>query len=224
MQKTVGDFLKELQQSGSLTKDYLLENYSEADPIIENMEIHVASIIEHTYSITKEVPFETVVKFNSSLPLEHFAVIQEGVSGYEEILIKELIVGGEVISSNLIESKLLKSTVDRVVEKGSANALVVDDTAYSYSDTFTVTATGYSRMQANLSDYTFTGVLAERGVIAVDPNVIPLGTKVYVEGYGFASCEDTGSAIKGNRIDLCYDTVEECFQWGVRDVTIYILE
>ena len=79
-------------------------------------------------------------------------------------------------------------------------------------------------MQANLSDYTYTGVLAEKGVIAVDPSVIPLGTKVYVEGYGFASCEDTGGAIKGKKIDLCFNTVEECYQWGVQSVKLYILD
>ena len=54
--------------------------------------------------------------------------------------------------------------------------------------------------------------------------MIPLGTKVYVEGYGIAMAEDTGGAIKGNKIDLCFDSVEECINWGVRSVTVYILE
>jgi 3D (Asp-Asp-Asp) domain-containing protein len=222
--KTVGDFIDELQKSGNLTERYLLHDLSETDEITNDMEIHISSMIENTYYVAKEVPFETVTTFNNSLPIDHEVVIQEGKVGYDEILIKELIVGGEVISSNLIESKTVKSPVERIIEKGSANALVINNELVPYSDVYTVTATGYSRMQANLSDYTYTGVLAEHGVIAVDPSFIPLGTKVYIEGYGFASCEDTGGAIKGSRVDLCFNSVDECFQWGVQDVKLYVLK
>ena len=62
------------------------------------------------------------------------------------------------------------------------------------------------------------------GTIAVDPDVIPLGTRVYVSGYGFAVAEDTGGAINNYIIDLYMDTYEECIQWGRRQTTIYILE
>jgi len=71
---------------------------------------------------------------------------------------------------------------------------------------------------------TATGVPARRGVIAVDPRVIPLGSKVYVEGYGFALAADVGGAIKGNKIDLCYATVSECLQFGRRKVLVWLLD
>ena len=60
--------------------------------------------------------------------------------------------------------------------------------------------------------------------IAVDPDVIPLGTKVYVSGYGLAIAADTGGAIKGNIIDVFLNTHEECISWGRRNVTVQILE
>lgn len=60
--------------------------------------------------------------------------------------------------------------------------------------------------------------------IAVDPNVIPLGTKVYVSGYGLAIAADTGGAIKGNIIDVFLNSHEECISWGRRQVTVQILE
>ena len=60
--------------------------------------------------------------------------------------------------------------------------------------------------------------------IAVDPDVIPLGTKVYVSGYGLAIAADTGGAIKGNIIDVFLNTHEECISWGRRQVTVQILE
>ena len=60
-------------------------------------------------------------------------------------------------------------------------------------------------------------------VIAVDPSVIKLGTKVYVEGYGYAIAGDTGGAIKGNKIDVFFPTKEEAYKWGRKKVTIKIL-
>ncbi len=60
-------------------------------------------------------------------------------------------------------------------------------------------------------------------VIAVDPSIIPLGTKVYVEGYGYAIAADTGSAIKGYKIDIFIPTQAEAYRWGVRKVKIRIL-
>jgi len=94
--------------------------------------------------------------------------------------------------------------------------------------TMTVTATAYTAECDGCSGITFTGVNLlqdrEAKVIAVDPDVIPLGTEVYVEGYGYAVAEDIGGAIKGNRIDIHVPTKEEAFEWGVRDVEITILD
>lgn len=58
----------------------------------------------------------------------------------------------------------------------------------------------------------------------MDPRVIPYGTKLYVEGYGYAIAEDTGGAIKGNKIDVYFNSAEECSNWGVRYVNVYLLK
>ena len=82
--------------------------------------------------------------------------------------------------------------------------------------TFTATAytwTGYR---------TATGTWPSRGTVAVDPRVIPTGTKLWVEGYGEAVAADTGGAIIGNRIDLYMDSKDECLQWGRRKVEVQI--
>ena len=74
---------------------------------------------------------------------------------------------------------------------------------------------------------TRSGTIARVGAIAVDPKTIPLGSTVYVEGagwvYGLCSCEDTGGAIKGNIIDLFFNTTAECWQFGRRNCTIYVV-
>lgn len=71
---------------------------------------------------------------------------------------------------------------------------------------------------------TATGMTPQVGVVAVDPNVIPLHTKLYIEGYGYATAGDTGGAIKGNRIDVFKNTRSECREWGRRQVKVYIIE
>lgn len=85
-------------------------------------------------------------------------------------------------------------------------------------------ATAYSPEEPGLSDSTATGLKAQKGVVAVDPSFIPLGTRLYVDGYGYAIAADTGSAIKGNRIDLCYNTLQEALSFGRRKVKVKILD
>jgi 3D (Asp-Asp-Asp) domain-containing protein len=71
---------------------------------------------------------------------------------------------------------------------------------------------------------TASGRRAGYGVVAVDPRVIPLGTRLFIPGYGYAVAGDTGSAIKGNRIDLGFATYAEAVRFGRQTVTVYILE
>lgn len=73
------------------------------------------------------------------------------------------------------------------------------------------------------SGTTASGLKAGYGVVAVDRRVIPLKTRVYVEGYGYAIAADMGGAIKGKKIDLCYDTYEEAVRFGRKNVKVYLL-
>lgn len=84
-------------------------------------------------------------------------------------------------------------------------------------------ATAYSPASAG-GYITYSGTRVRRGIVAVDPRVIPLGTRMYVEGYGYAIAEDIGGAIKGNKVDVAFLSLDECYQWGVRDVKVYILD
>jgi len=71
---------------------------------------------------------------------------------------------------------------------------------------------------------TATGTWPSRGTVAVDPEVIPLGTELHIEGYGAAVAADTGGAIQGQRVDLYMDTEHECLQWGRRQVEVRVVE
>lgn len=94
-------------------------------------------------------------------------------------------------------------------------------------NTISVRATAYTAGCAGCSGITATGVNLNNNpnakVIAVDPSVIPLGSKVYVEGYGYATAADTGGAIKGNKIDIHVPTKSAAYAWGVRTVNVTIV-
>lgn len=97
----------------------------------------------------------------------------------------------------------------------------------TYTQKLDVVATAYSCNGE--SGYTYSGTPARVGAIAVDPNYIPLGTRMYIVSndgqyiYGIATAEDIGGAIKGYKVDLYFDTFDECWTFGVRDCTVYIL-
>ena len=117
----------------------------------------------------------------------------------------------------------------------------LEDAAYNTSDTtwddvinyemnyrrnrsIYVDATAYSAYDPGNGSYTARGTLLRHGIIAVDPSVIPLGTRVYIPGYGEAIADDTGGAIVGNRIDIAFDSHEEAIWFGRQQLEIYILE
>ena len=95
----------------------------------------------------------------------------------------------------------------RQIEAPEPEAMIFEATAYCYT-----------------GNQTATGTWPSRGTIAVDPTIIPLGTRLFVEGYGEGIAEDTGGAIKGHRIDLYMESEDECWDWGRRTVKVRIIE
>lgn len=112
---------------------------------------------------------------------------------------------------------------------GDGYIITPDGEILTFTDTMQVVATAYHNSDPGCTIYTATGTLARVGAIAVDPKVIPYGTRMYIvtnDGkyiYGIAVAEDCGGSIKGNRVDLYFDTVAECWQFGIREATIYFL-
>lgn len=114
-----------------------------------------------------------------------------------------------------------------------ASLQYIPGTAQPYSYAIQCSATAYTCQSPSgitTPGITYSGTPARMGAIAVDPNVIPLGSKLYIVSndgnyvYGYCVAEDTGSAIKGNTVDLYYDSYDECILFGRRDVTVYVIE
>jgi 3D (Asp-Asp-Asp) domain-containing protein/peptidoglycan hydrolase CwlO-like protein len=99
----------------------------------------------------------------------------------------------------------------------------VDTNGDTYKATFSMSATAYSGGGLTALGLKPVRDPANLSTIAVDPSIIPLGTKVYIPGYGYAICSDTGGSVKGNKIDLYMNSIEECFRWGRRTVTLHVI-
>ena len=107
--------------------------------------------------------------------------------------------------------------------KGSESKKNSNGAPSKYSKVITVEATAYSSQDPGNGNYTATGSRLKKGIVSVDPKLIPLGTRLYIEGYGYAVADDVGGAIKGHRIDLAYDSRSEALQFGRQTVKVYVL-
>lgn len=107
-----------------------------------------------------------------------------------------------------------------VVRRGLARSIKTPQGYKRYSKHITCEATAYTHTGYR----TATGIMPYVGVVAVDPRYIPLGTKMFIPGYGMAVAADTGGDMIHHRIDVFLNTEYECIQWGRRNVEVYILE
>lgn len=121
--------------------------------------------------------------------------------------------------------------VDGIVGPQTKKALGLLSSSPAYTPsrgarTITLVATGYCPCAKCNYPYggqpSYLGYPLRKGIVAVDPRVIPMGSRLYIEGYGSAIAADQGNAIKGNRIDLCFSSHQEALDWGIRTVQVTI--
>ncbi len=217
-QETVGDLLEEIEDS--IHTDYLLKDAHESDPIENMMTISLTSVTEKTVAAVAKLPYNTVERESASLNYGETRVVQKGVDGQLSIISKETYHGSTLIDTELVEEKILVPAQDEIIEIGVFRK--IEDLAYS--KVIQARATAYTPFDPGCTGITFTGTKAGYGTVAVDPSVIPLGSKVYIPGYGVGIAADTGGAIKGNRIDVCYESKEQALEWGVKNLPVYVLK
>jgi uncharacterized protein YabE (DUF348 family) len=231
---TVADFLK--HQGIKLDKLDRVEP-SLHENIQENMVVNVVKVKKVTDVVEEPVDFAVVTKQDATLPKGERRIIQPGEKGLVAKTYEVMLENGKEVSRKLIAAKTIKASQTRIVAVGtkvtaSRSADVQSrPTSRGQNDVakeFYVTATAYTAYCEGCSGTTRTGMNLRANpslkVIAVDPNIIPLGSKVYVEGYGYAIAADTGSAIHGYKIDIFMPERSDALRWGRKRVKIRVLQ
>ncbi len=173
---------------------------------------------------TETLKFKTKQIADPALKEGETKIVQAGSLGKKVISTKTIFHNGVTYST---EASLVSEVkpVDEVVAVAASVVEQIVQTPYGplkYSQKLSVWATSYDPNCNGCNSTTSIGLKAGYGVIAVDPKVIPLRSKVYVPGYGLAIAGDTGGSIKGNKVDLGFDNVQTG-NWSARTTELYIL-
>ena len=188
----------------------------------QGMKIAVTRIEERIVTQREPIKFKSIVKYDIRSSAR--GVIREGQNGEKEVKYLVTLKDGVKVASKPISAQVVKQPVNRVFLITHPNQLASRGGMPFKRVSMVATAYAPFVCGGSRSGHTCTGVMAGKGIIAVDPRVIPLGTKLYVEGYGFCVAGDTGGAIKGARIDLGFDTYRQAMAFGRRTVTVWVLE
>lgn len=175
---------------------------------------------------TKKVPRKITYELSRLVGRGRIVKVRNGQDGEIKRTYKvTLDATGKPVAKDLV-SKVYVEPVDALFRMGRTGYGNVSRHKYGRSRVMTMRASAYDpspRTIPSTTGRTAMGLRAGYGHVAVDPRVIRLGTMVFVEGYGFAIASDTGGAIKGNRIDLCFNTRSEALRFGRRTVRVHVL-
>jgi uncharacterized protein YabE (DUF348 family) len=239
--KTYKDTVKEVLSDNAIgvdDNDKFVESQL-GDKIVPNMDISIVRVDEKTVTEASSIPFKTITKENNRMDLGTKNTIREGKEGVREKIYTVVYENGKQMAKQLLKDIVSANPLDKIVEVGTIlNYKTSRGDTLRFSKAIVMRATSYTASFADTGKspgdpgfgITATGAKVRKGIIAVDPRVIPLGTRVYVElpgsatDYGYAVAADVGGAIKGNKIDVYLDTSSAVNAWGVRKVKVYILK
>ncbi|MGG5254528.1 ubiquitin-like domain-containing protein [Neobacillus sp. SM06] len=222
---TVADFLT---QQGIKLNDLDRVEPSLNETVKDNGVVNIIRVEKVTDVVEEPLQFAVVTQKDTNLEKGKQQVVAEGQPGLASKKYEVTLENGKEISRKLISQETVKNKQDKVVAVGTKDlAYQVSRGEVSGGKELYVNTTAYTADCNGCSGNTSTGINLRANpnakVIAVDPSVIPLGTKVYVEGYGYAIAADTGGRIKGYKIDVFFSSKADAYRWGARKVKIKIL-
>lgn len=230
------------------------QDYTEQVENDHGYDLYVNRLLIETSTVEEEVPFETIRTEDNSMQVGEEVVVTDGQAGLQRNSYEVRTLNGETTTTLLSSETLIEKidevvsygtseaeptgfhnhgsaldlTNDTIVSIDSANHVFTTANGVTYSYSRAVSCTGYAYCEPG--GITASGTATRQGAIAVDPSVIPLGSHLFIiasDGsvvYGEAVAEDTGGNIKGNTVDLFYNSDSLCRSFGRRTVTVYVLD
>ena len=227
-----------LQQAGITLNKYDTVDRELTEPVTDGMAVTVDRVDYEDYTVTETIAAETIVKQTPVLDPGRTKVLQSGSNGSMTRTFRKTIVNGEVVETAQIAENITQKAVSRILLRGSSRGtplspapggiqLDSNNQPVSYKTVYTSkSCTAYSVGTRGAS-----GMRLGVGTVAVNPNVIPYGTKLWITSadgkfvYGYAIAADTGAFASGSRTfcDLYFGTYEECLYFGRRNLNIYVI-
>ena len=164
-----------------------------------------------------------------TIPMGTTQVITEGTDSVERVTYRDTYRGGKLVSTEVISREIVSEGQRGTAYRGVGGYVTSrSGMTYHYSYMKIMEATAYTYIPGQTTMTCASGATLCKGCVAVDPRVIPMHTKMFITSdsveYGYGSAEDTGGLIKGNIVDLAYMSVDECFQFGRRNMRVYFLD
>jgi 3D (Asp-Asp-Asp) domain-containing protein len=200
-----------------------------ATPLSDGMEIDLGLVERKVKELKNTIPYDTHTDYVDTMNVGEIIDVQLGKDGLADQQIESFFLNGQEAFEKVLKSTVLVPAKNAKVLEGTAlrQKLYPLKKRALVRKVITLEATAYYPGPEDTWPYasgtTASGLKAAYGVVAVDPRVIKLKTLLYVEGYGFAIAADKGGAIKGKKIDLCFDTYEQAVQFGRKNVKVYLL-
>lgn len=222
LSETIDDLIEEL---GIELDEHDVVTTKPANEIVDKGIVGIERVDRKQFSKTEEIPYESEVIENDEMYQGETKVVQAGVKGEQIHTMQNVFVNDKLVSIENLDTEVVKEPVKEVVHKGTKEVEGLN--GKKVKKVIVMQATAYD---PSAGSKTAMGTRARVGAVAVDPKVIPLGSKLYIESmdgfptYGYATAEDTGGAIKGNRIDLFYSTNSQALKFGRRNVKVYVLD
>ncbi|MGI6742535.1 MAG: 3D domain-containing protein [Eubacteriales bacterium] len=234
---TVGQFMRQISEEltpgedGSENWEYII-NYSKSAVLEDDMELKMDLVTFIDTEIFETIPYEINKIETDTIPKGTKILLRSGINGTADCIYRQRYLNGELQSSEKISETIDIKPQTEVVYEGVGGKFQAPNgqwIEYLYYFDAEATAYGVDTGWGGDGDYVASGKLAQIGMIAVDPNVIPLGSKCYVIGdsydIGVVYAEDIGGAIKGNKIDIYMgDDLEAQLRFGRRQMRVYVLD
>ena len=237
--KTVEQLFKEkgvvIAEDQKMTGAYL-DGVINSDLFIKIKRVTTKSVVEDV-----KIPAKTVYRDNADLANGQSKVVRNGSDGLKRVEYLISYENGVQVGKDVVKETVVTEAVSKIVEQGASGTKSgKGGKDFKYKNVIDVKCTAYTNSYEDTGKrpgdpafgITKSGMKAQKGVVAVDPSVIPLGTKMYIEilddkieDYGFCVAGDTGGKIKGKKVDLFFDaTADQIKQFGVRKAKVYILD
>lgn len=218
-----------LEERGIALGKYDTLNRPLADRVEAGTTVRVVRVEKWIKTERQVIAQRVVHRIDLTLPAGKTKVLQAGAPGERVTMVRFSKSDLGKVRKQVFATRIVRRPKTRVIAEGIGEYAAFADvatrglekTSYVASSALQMLATAYTAGCAGCSGVTASGYRAGHGIVAVDPSVIPLGTHLFIPGYGAAIAGDTGGAIRGNRIDLGFNSLNDALRFGRRAITVY---